>query len=126
MRNVLKVLLAFLLCSQASWACGVGYGPELGLIVLGVLAIAGTPALAAPLLGMLLARKPHHNFSLGAALGVPAGWICSLGCTALLGLPGYFLGLILSVAVTKLVASRYLVPKPGEPAELGFTPAAGL
>ena len=126
MRHVLKVLVASVLCSQASWACGVGYGPELGLIVLGVLAVAGIPAIVAPLIGMVLARKRNHNFTIGAALSVPAGWICSLGATMILGVPGYFLGLIASLAVSRLIASRYLVPKPGEPADPGFTPAAGL
>lgn len=126
MRHVLKVLLAFVLCSQASWACGVGYGPELGLILLGVLAVAGIPVATAPLFGLVLARKPNHKFTLGAVLSLPAGWICSVGATMLLGLPGYFAGLVASVAVGRLIGSRYLVPKPGEPADPGFTPAAGI
>ena len=126
MRHVLKVLLALVLGSQATWACGVGYGPELGLIVLGVLAVAGIPAMAAPLLGMVLARKRNHKFTLGAALCVPAGWICSVGGTMFLGVPGYFVGLIVSIAVSKLIGSRYLMPKSREPFDPGFTPAAGL
>lgn len=119
-----KLLLVTLLCTQAAWACGVGYGPELAYLVIGVIVVAGIPMLAAPLLGMLLARKRDHRYKLGAAWGVPLGWGASLAASIFLGLPGYFVGLVLSVVLSMAVAVRFQVAKDSDPSGVGLNPTA--
>jgi len=123
----MKKLLAFafvLLCTPATWACGVGYGPELAYLVLGVIVVAGIPMMVAPLLGMLLARKRGCRYQPGAGLCLPVGWAVSLAASIFLGIPGYFVGLVASVLVSMAISGRFQVSKDPDPSnQIGFTPA---
>ena len=119
-----KLLALFLLCTPAAWACGVGYGPELPYLVVGVVVVACIPMMAAPLLGMLLARKRGCRFQLGAGLSLPVGWAVSVAATTFLGVPGYFVGLVASVLVSMAISGHFQVSKDAEPSnQIGFTPA---
>ena len=101
----------------------MSHGPELAYLVIGGIVVAGIPMMAAPLLGMLLARKREHRYLTGAALCVPVGWAVSLAAPIFIGLPGYFVGLVASVLASMAIASRFQVSKQAEPGQIGFTPA---
>lgn len=118
-----KLLVLLLLCTQAAWACGVGYGPELAYLVIGVIVVAGIPMVAAPLLGMLLALKGcDHRYRWGVAWAIPLGWGLSLAASIFLGIPGYFIGLVASVVASMAVAGRFQVSKNEELGGVGFNP----
>lgn len=123
MRYGLKLLVILTLSTQASWACGVGMGPEGLLLVLGALVAGTLPVLLAPLLGMLLVRRRHKKFTLGAGLCIPVGWACSMGSVMLFGVPGYFVGLMASVGIGMSIASRFQILRSPDAGQPGFSPA---